>query len=138
MPTRFSHRLIAFLLAMFMPLCCCRLHIVAGHFEGASVAAAHAQPCCSKCETGAQNGEPSEENRSGGCTGCCTKFAGGSLDWSPPVDEIGRDLPAWSLEIETVEADSIGFAANTFARAGPLQPTRRVSSLVAMHCELLV
>jgi len=123
---------------VFMPLCCCKLHIVGGCLEGAAAITQQSQSCCSKCVSSDEDGEPADEDRSGRCTGCCTKFAGGSLDWSPPVDKIGTDLPAWSLPTDTLEADEVDAASTALARAGPVQRPPRLTSLVAMRCALVV
>lgn len=146
-PTR-MHSLIAMALAAMMPLCCCQVHILSMLLsDGTSAESISAversvstPACCaqkhsagtSDAPCGDDGGEPM------GCAGCCVKFAAASLDWSPPIDQIGSDLPAWLLPSEEIAVASASVAPELPAWDASAQPPPELRTLYAQHCALLI
>ena len=87
------HRMIALLLAMAMPLCCCMF--------GSSGSCCVPEPvvvevasCCSStdCQTATAENAPLDP-----CSGmttcqCCLKAPAHAFDWHPPIDTIGTPI----------------------------------------------
>jgi hypothetical protein len=87
----FFTNMIAMVLALTMPLCCCIVNTASGSTDACSSIAVQekqAPSCCSQQE----NGEEPEP-----CFGDCGCIIKGTIfvqDWTPPVDLFGVDTPA--------------------------------------------
>ena len=141
MTTRLSHQLVALTLALLMPLCCCQLQMAGAMvFEPAADQATSIEHgCCPNCVTTDRPSDSDDGDDNGsGCCSCCLKFAGGSADWSPPVDTIGTDLPTWSLPLDDTlpSASMIDTALPLFDLAH--HPPPPALTLVSLRCALLI
>ena len=85
--TSISHRIIAVLIAAWIPFCCCTLKVAASIVQDADAAPVSGSCCCSLTTMQCDGEAPDSDERSGGtCTLCCLKVMPESAeDWDPPM-----------------------------------------------------
>ena len=125
-----SHRIIAVLIAAWIPFCCCTLRSAAGivSTDGPAPASCCCQETTQDCDTGET---PSHDD---GCMACCIKVPPDPpQDWAPPIDLLG--LPIF----EVVSVDYFNTASPlALVRARPPDPPPSARPLLKLGCLLLV
>ena len=129
-----SHRIIAALMAAWIPFCCCTLKVAGGMLlqDEATVAmgcCGHGTNTCSK--EGTDPAEDTDES----CVGCCIKILPEAPEkWEPPVD-LGEP----QIELQSVD-DRTADRSGAFLRTMPPRPPDPppVRTLLEQRCLLLV
>ena len=110
----FFTNMIAMVLALTMPLCCCVVNTVSGTTVACSsfsVQEDQTPSCCSQ-----QGNEEEPEPYCGDC-GCTIKGTIFVQDWAPPVDLFGVDTPA--LFFIEIQSHQVSRCATSFAHGPP-------------------
>ena len=129
------NRIIAVLIAAWIPFCCCTLRVAAEAVQGED---APAMGCCGGASTAPCNGQDSDSNADrepdGHCTSCCVKMnPEPPTEWSPELELAALAV----FEFQSIELllQDTHRPANMRARAPDPPPHR---TLLQQRCLLLV
>ena len=130
-----SRRIIAVLVAAWVPFCCC--FIQAAHAIANPDNVGTAYSCCSNgaCQPGTStDSEPSDTEHEDSCTNCCLRVLPDAPQmWEPPIDLFGQ--PMLQDEMPYICVEQLHAVANT--RMKPPDPPPG-ASLLQQRCLLLV
>ena len=130
-----SQRIIAVLIAAWIPFCCCTLKVAASMVQDADSTPLLGSCCCSQ-DTAPCDGEDSgpEEGSDKACSICCLKvMPDPPQDWDPPI--VLLELPQ-SLAMSSLLVDTGNEARTTLPARPPDLPAR--DTLLEQHALLLV
>ena len=129
-----SHRIIAALIAAWIPFCCCTLKVAGGMLVQDGSAATmgccgHGQNACSNEGT-----DPAEDTQET-CVGCCIKVLPDAPErWDPPVD-VGEPMPE-RQNVHDQTPDTFGAFMRPASSRPPDPPPGR--TLLEQRCLLLI
>jgi len=130
-----SNRIIAVLIAAWIPFCCCTLRVAAEVAQGED---APAMGCCGGASNAPCNGQDtnsdSDREPGGHCTSCCVKMTPEPpTEWSPELELAA--LPVFEFHSIELLLQDTHRPANMRARAPDPPPHR---TLLQQRCLLLV
>ena len=129
-----SHRIIAALIAAWIPFCCCTLKVAGGMLlqdEGVM-----ATGCCGHMKNTCSNeGSDPAEDTDEACVGCCIKILPDAPEkWEPPVDLGERQAEHQSVQVRS--SDDSDAVMQPMPPRPPDPPPSR--TLLEQRCLLLV